>query len=95
MAYYIYLIISKKKNKIVSYVGYTSNLKKRLLLHNIGKGAKFTKGRKWKIIFNKKYTSKKKAMSEEYKLKKNYKLRNKIKIDYLNKYKFNKNITRT
>ena len=79
MYYYVYLIVSTVKNKTISYVGYTNNIYKRLNLHNIGKGAKFTKGKKWKLINLKKYISKKKAMSYEYKLKKNNKLRNKIK----------------
>ena len=79
MHYYVYLIATKVKKKSISYVGYTNNIYKRLNLHNIGKGAKFTKGKKWKLIYLKQYISKKKAMSEEYKLKKNYFLRNKIK----------------
>ncbi len=79
MCYHVYLIISKVKNKTISYVGYTSNLKKRLLLHNKGKGAKFTRGRKWVIIYKKKYNIKSLAMKEEHKLKKNYYLRNKLK----------------
>ena len=86
MNYFVYLIATLKKNKVISYVGFTNNLKKRLSLHNSGKGAKFTRGSNWKIIYRKKYTNKKKAMSEEYKLKKNYNLRNKIKL------KFNKNL---
>ena len=81
MSYYIYLIVSKVKNKSISYVGYTNNIKKRIKLHNIGKGAKFTRGRKWILAYKKKFASKKKAMIEEYKLKKNYKLRNQIKIN--------------
>ena len=79
MNYFVYLIATIKNNKVISYVGYTNNLKKRLFLHNSGKGAKFTRGSNWKIIYKKKYTKKQKAMSEEYKLKKNYKLRNTIK----------------
>ena len=79
MFYYVYLIISKDKNKTISYVGYTNNINKRIKLHNNGMGAKFTKGRKWKLIYSKKFLSKKKAMREEYKLKKNYKLRKEIK----------------
>ena len=79
MFYYVYLIICKDKNKTISYVGYTNNINKRIKLHNYGKGAKFTKGRKWKLIYSKKFLSKKKAMREEYKLKKNYKLRKEIK----------------
>ena len=81
MTYYVYLIISKIKKKTISYVGYTKDLNKRLILHNNGKGAKFTRGRLWKLAYSKKYRSKKKAMSEEYKLKKNFKLRKTIKFN--------------
>ena len=85
MIYYVYLIISKKLNKYRSYVGYTNNINKRILLHNSSKGAKFTRGNKWKLIYVKKYYEKGTAMKEEYKLKKNYLLRNKIKNEYINK----------
>ena len=83
MKYFVYLIISKNKQKHLSYVGYTNNLKKRLTKHNTSKGAKFTRGRKWILAYSMSYDSKSQAMSEEYKLKKNYKLRNKIKSNYL------------
>ena len=83
MSYFVYLIISKKNSKILSYVGYSNNLAKIIELHNNGKGAKFTKGKKWKLIYSRKYKSKIKAMQEEYKLKKNYKLRKIIKNKYL------------
>ncbi len=79
MTFFVYLIVSKNKGKKVSYVGYTKNLTNRILLHNNGKGAKFTKGRIWKLIYYKKYKTKSEAMIEENKLKKNYKLRNLLK----------------
>ncbi|MDC1033381.1 GIY-YIG nuclease family protein [Candidatus Pelagibacter sp.] len=81
--FYVYLIVTKNKKKFISYVGYTNNLAKRLDLHNNSKGAKFTRGRLWKLIYFNKYKSKIKALKEEYKLKKNYKLRSKIKNEYL------------
>ena len=84
MTFYVYMIGSKVKNKTISYVGYTNNLKNRLNLHNTSKGAKFTRGRKWKLIYYKKYKSKNEAMKYEYKLKKNYILRNKIKNENFN-----------
>ena len=87
MVYYVYLILSKKLNKYISYVGYTNNIEKRITLHNNSKGAKFTKGKRWKLIYIVKYYNKSNAMKEEYKLKKNYKLRNKIKYNYINKIK--------
>jgi len=78
MFYYVYLIhsVGSKKNK--TYVGYTKNLKKRIFLHNNNKGAKSTKGYKWRIIFKKRFISKSEAMSFEYRLKKNRILRKKI-----------------
>jgi len=66
-------------SKFVTYVGYTNNIKKRLFLHNSGKGAKFTRGRKWKLIYKEKLSSKSKAISREYYIKKNRSLRNNIK----------------
>ena len=84
MKFYVYILLSKFKNKFYTYVGYTINLKKRLELHNKSKGAKFTRGKKWKLAYYKKYDNKNLAMKEEYKLKKNYKLRNKIKELFIN-----------
>tara|TARA_B110001452_G_scaffold259872_1_gene256741 strand:- start:273 stop:494 length:222 start_codon:yes stop_codon:yes gene_type:complete len=66
-------------SKSVTYVGYTSNLKKRIELHNSGKGAKFTRGRKWKLIYKEKIETKSKAISRESYIKKNRKLRNLLK----------------
>ena len=78
------LELSKSLNNYISYVGYTNNLTKRITNHNSSKGAKFTRGRKWKLAYSKRYKSKSVAMREEYKLKKNIKLRNKIKNEYIN-----------
>jgi len=78
MSYYVYLIGGFKKNKFKTYVGYTKNLKKRLFKHNSGKGAKSTRGYKWKFLYYKKYSFKKQAMSQEYLLKKNKLERKKI-----------------
>ena len=83
MPYFVYLIATKVRNKTISYVGYTNNLNDRIKKHNTNKGAKFTKGKKWQLIYKKKYKSKIKAMKEEYILKKNYKLRNRIKNEEL------------
>ena len=84
MNYYVYLLISYHKNKYYTYVGYTNNLKKRLTLHNNSKGAKYTKGKKWSIIFSKTYKTKSLAMKNEIKFKNNRKERNIIKLNYIN-----------
>lgn len=85
MYYYVYLIVTKINDKYISYVGYTSNLKKRVNAHNTSKGAKFTRGKKWLLLFRRRYNSKSKAMKAENKLKKNNKLRKLIKIKYTRK----------
>ena len=76
------MLISIEK-KPVTYVGYTVNLKNRISLHNSGKGAKFTRGRKWKIVYKEKYFSKNKAISREYYIKKNRKFRAEIKKEFI------------
>ena len=78
MKYFVYLIVAKNNKKIISYVGFTKNLEKRIFMHNTSKGAKFTRGRYWELVYYKKYKSKSLAMQEEYKLKKNQNLRKKI-----------------
>ena len=83
MVYFVYMLLTKHKSKFITYVGYTNNLKKRLSFHNASKGAKFTKGKIWSIIYYKKYNNKSIAMKDEYKLKKDYKLRNKIKQKFI------------
>ena len=83
MIYYVYMLKSKSI-KPITYVGYTINLKKRIAQHNKGKGAKFTRGRQWKLIYKETYKSKKEAISREYYIKNNRTLRNKLKDENLN-----------
>ena len=78
MSFYVYMLKSIEK-KSVTYVGYTSSLQNRIKLHNSGKGAKFTRGRKWKLIYKEKFNTKNKAISREYYIKHNRVLRNNIK----------------
>ena len=85
MTYFVYLIISIKKDKSITYVGYTNNVDKRLLLHNSSKGAKFTKGRKWSLIYKECYKTKSLAMKNEYLLKNDRVKRKMIKDKFLNK----------
>ena len=78
MSFYVYMLKSMSI-KPITYVGYAKDLKKRINLHNSGKGAKFTRGRKWILIYKEKFKSKKEAISREYYIKNNRSLRNKLK----------------
>ena len=86
MHHYVYMLISVNRVKLITYVGYSINPLKRLKLHNQGNGAKFTKGRKWKIIFKKRLNNKSEALKFEYFLKKNIKIRSNIKNKYINEH---------
>ena len=83
MSFYVYMLKSKSI-KPVTYVGYTNDIKKRINHHNLGKGAKFTRGRSWVLIYKEKFKSKKEAISREYYIKNNRPLRNKIKNENSN-----------
>jgi len=85
MSYFVYILININGKSNPTYVGYTNNLQKRLKLHNTSNGAKFTRGRKWKIIYKKRYNNKKSAMQNEYKIKKDLKQRKLIKSKFLEK----------
>jgi len=84
MSYYVYMILTKINDRYISYVGYTNNLHKRINNHNNSKGAKFTKGKLWNLIYTEKYSSKNEAMKNEFKLKKDKIKRNLIKSKYIN-----------
>ena len=71
-------MLKSTTGKDVTYVGYTKDLKNRLRLHNSGKGAKFTRGRKWRVIYSELFKSKNKAISREYYIKNNRVVRKKI-----------------
>ena len=77
-------MLKSKSNNNLTYVGYTNNLKRRINLHNNNKGAKFTKGRKWSLIYKEVFRTKKEAISREYYIKNNRALRNKIKNENFN-----------
>jgi putative endonuclease len=87
MSFYVYMLKSMSI-KPITYVGYAKDLKKRINLHNSGKGAKFTRGRKWILIYKEKFKSKKEAISREYYIKKNRILRNRIKNENCNTITF-------
>ena len=78
MSYFVYMLKSQGV-KSVTYIGYTKDIKRRIALHNSGKGAKFTRGRNWRLIYKEMFKSKSKAISREYYIKKNRSLRTEIK----------------
>jgi putative endonuclease len=52
-----------------TYVGWTTDLARRLAQHNAGKGAKSTRGRVWTVLYAERHDSAAAAMSREWHLK--------------------------
>ena len=78
MYHYVYILKTLDGYLKKTYVGYSTDVNLRLKKHNSSKGAKATKGYKWKIIYKKRFMSKSEALSFEYLLKKDRKKRSSI-----------------
>lgn len=64
---YIY-ILKCKDNSL--YTGYTTNLYRRFRMHSLGKGAKYTRGRRpVKLVYYEKFNDKISAQKREYAIK--------------------------
>ena len=69
-AFYTYMIECTDKNGNVSYyTGYTHDLYQRFRAHSEGKGAKYTRGKKLKLVYYETYTTRPEAMGRERELK--------------------------
>ena len=75
MYHYVYILKTLDGYLNKTYVGYSIDVDSRLKKHNASKGAKATRGYKWKIIYKKRFNSKYEALSFEYLLKKDRKKR--------------------
>ncbi len=65
--HYFY-VVSCKDDSL--YAGYTNNLKRRIKLHNEGKGAKYTCARRpVRLVYSKGFSTKSEAMKAEYAFK--------------------------
>ncbi len=65
--FYVYIVKCADKTY---YTGYTPDIEKRILLHNSGKGAKYTRDRRpVKLIWSKEYKYFKLAFLEEKRIK--------------------------
>jgi putative endonuclease len=55
--------------RVITYVGWTNDVARRLAMHNAGKGARTTRGRTWVLLHTEQCASKRHAMSREWHLK--------------------------
>ena len=66
---YVYVLGSEDGRNYRTYVGWTTDLARRLKQHNAGVGAKSTLGRKWALLYAERYDARSAAMSREWHLK--------------------------
>jgi putative endonuclease len=79
MLFFVYVLGSQRKNVRRTYVGWTTDLKRRLRQHNAGRGAKSTRGRKWILLYSECCKTKREAMSREWHIKHDKKFRSKLR----------------
>ena len=82
MSFYVYIIGSNQPRKR-TYVGWTTDINKRLKAHNASKGAKFTRGSHWKLLHKEKLKTKSDAMKREIELKKDKVFRSNLRQNIL------------
>jgi putative endonuclease len=75
MLFFVYVLGSRRKNDRRTYVGWTTDLKRRLGAHNAGTGAKSTRGRQWLLLYSERCKTKSAAMSREWHIKRDRKFR--------------------
>lgn len=66
---YVYVLGCLTPTRYLTYVGWTSDLARRLKQHNAGNGARSTRGRAWVLLYSERCTGKREAMSREWHLK--------------------------
>ena len=75
MACYVYILGALDGTPRHTYVGWTVDLGARVEAHNSGKGAKFTRGRRWALLYAEKYRTRTEAMRREWHLKRDRRFR--------------------
>ena len=73
--FFVYVVGSRRKDDRRTYVGWTTNLERRLGQHNAGDGAKSTRGRKWILLYSERCKTRSEAMSREWYIKRDRKFR--------------------
>jgi putative endonuclease len=80
MLFFAYVLGSRRNKDRRTYVGWTTDLEKRLTQHNAGTGAKSTRGRKWTLLYSERCQTKNEAMSREWHIKRDRKFRATLRL---------------
>ena len=69
MSSYVYVLGCLTHTRHLTYVGWTTDIARRMKQHNSGKGARSTRGRVWVLLHSESFASRHEAMSREWHLK--------------------------
>ena len=75
MRCFVYILGSDGRGGPRTYVGWTTDLDRRLAQHNAGTGARSTRGRRWALLYAERYPTREEAMSREWYLKRDRRFR--------------------
>jgi putative endonuclease len=75
MRFFAYVLGSRRGIDRRTYVGWTTDVARRLKQHNAGVGAKSSRGRKWILLYCERCKSRREAMSREWYIKRDRKFR--------------------
>ena len=75
---FVYVLGCRSRHRPLTYVGWTTDLDRRLARHNAGIGARFTRGRIWILLHSERYATRRDAMSREWHLKRDRQFRKQL-----------------
>jgi putative endonuclease len=78
MPCFVYILGAVSGARALTYVGWTTDLPRRLKQHNAGIGARSTRGRQWVLLYSESCNGKRHAMSREWHLKRDRSLRKRL-----------------
>jgi putative endonuclease len=76
---YVYVLGCAGPRGMQTYVGWTTDLDRRLAQHNSGTGAKTTRGRVWVLLYAERHDTPREAMQREWRLKRDKAFRAKLR----------------
>lgn len=83
MGCFVYVLGSRNGGDTRTYVGWTTKLETRLQKHNLGEGARSTRGRTWQLLYAERFLNRGEAMSREWHLKRDRAFRRHLARDCL------------
>jgi putative endonuclease len=78
MSSFVYVLGCRGKGRTLTYVGWTTDVARRLAQHNVGTGARTTRGRAWVLLHTEQFRTRRQAMRREWYLKRDRRFRKEL-----------------